>query len=247
MTGLFDMGAPDFQQERWTVRYVGPSTAAQWMKQYHYSGSAPTCPHIGVFGPDLMLVAGIGPTANIAGIAGKFGLSGWRGNEELRRVAKHPDCTVPTSRLLKLALRFYAANRWDWLFTYADTGEGHHGGIYQALGAVYLGATEPVAGYLVDGKPVHPRQVVELFGTRARASLPPNVQIVPGLVTPKHLYVIPTAASRSVRASIREHLARYALPYPKRAEAASSDAPGSQSGEGGSQPTLPLHTSEEAA
>lgn len=35
--------------------------------------------------------------------------------------------------------------------------------------------------------------------------------------------------------------------HPVRAEAASSDAPDIQSGEGGSQPTLPLHTSEEAA
>ena len=63
---------------------------------------------------------------------------------------------------------------------------------------------------------------------------------------PKHTYILPISPNRLVRAAIRDHLRPYSKPYPKRAVAASSDAPAYQSGEGGSQPTLPLHNKEAA-
>ena len=254
--GLFDLGGPEFRGGWVDVRIVGYETARKWIEQYHYSHVAPSsCTYWGLFDGDLLAVVGVGAATNDHGIAGKFGLEAWRGNTEVRRVAVHPDAPANTaSRCVRLVLREITAQGIEWVYSYADTGQNHHGGIYQALGAVYVGMSPAVYGWLLNGEPIHPRSVVARYGTNARHTTPAlaaergeHLEYVADMNTPKHTYILPTARSRAVRASIREHLARYAQPYPKRAVAASSDAADFHSAEGGSQPTLPLHSKDVAA
>lgn len=253
---LFDMGGPMFMGGRLGVRVVNYETARRWIEQYHYSHVAPaSCTYWGLFDGDLLAIVGVGTATNDHGVAGKFGLETWRGNVEIRRVAVHPEAPPNTaSRCIRLALRELTAQGLDWAYSYADTGQNHHGGIYQALNAIYVGESPPVYGWLLDGEPIHPRSVVARYGTNARHTTPDlaaargeTLEYVEGMNTPKHTYILPVARERAIRAAIRQHLARYAQPYPKRAAAASSDAPDYQLGEGSPQLTLPLHSSENAA
>jgi hypothetical protein len=108
------------------------------------------------------------------------------------------------------------------VFSYADTGQGHHGGIYQALNAVYVGVSATRPGYLLDGEPIHPRSVVSWLGTQARDDAPRLaaerghvLEWIEDLNTAKHTYILPVGCARD-RAAIRRHLAQFAHPYPTR-------------------------------
>ena len=95
-------------------------------------------------------------------------------------------------------------------------------------------------GYVADdGTKLHARTVSDSRKGVNAATHKANLHWEPML--PKHRYVTFT------NLAARPDLCWPVLPYPKRAVAASSDAPGFQSGEGGSQPTLPLHNKGTAA
>jgi hypothetical protein len=101
---------------------------------------------------------------------------------------------------------------------YANPELGEIGTIYQACNAVYTGMTNPKgqANYVVLGKPMSGWQVRKRFGTRSRNKLreiDPDHQILP--LSPKHRYIL-LACSRLKRKVIRQLLAPYSLPYPRR-------------------------------
>jgi hypothetical protein len=115
-----------------------------------------------------------------------------------------------------LAIRIACKARgWSWVYSYADTGRGHHGGIYQALGAVYVGRSEPLAGWVNDaGERLHPRTAVSLFGSQATASMNERgYRKDHGAITAKHTYILPVGPDSR---AIRDHLRQYERPYPKR-------------------------------
>lgn len=249
---MFDLGAPDFSGEM-EIRPVSRITADAWFTQYHYTGtSGGSALFWGAFTPDLMAVVGIGQPSNDHGLADKFDLRAWNGNLEINRVAVHPAAQRNTaSRVVAAVLvRCVTPQGIDWVFSYADTGQNHHGGIYQALNAVYVGCSPPVYGWLLDGKPIHPRSVVSRYGTNARVATPElarargeDLVYVEEMNAPKHTYILPIARDKRTRQAIRDHLAPYSKPYPKRAVAASSDAAVFQTDEAGSQPSLSLQLS----
>lgn len=217
---LFDLGVPTFGD--WLeTRRVSLTTAKAWFGQYHYSGTHGTdsAEFIGIFAPDLMAVVGIGYPANESGVATKYGLEAWRGNREITRVAVHPIAPRNSaSRAVSRVLR--GITDLDWLYSYADTGQGHHGGIYQALRAVYVGMSPGRYGYLLDGAPIHPRSVATRWGSESMDTileLQRNgiaIERVPDMNTPKHIYILPLGKEGP---AIRAHLSAVALPYPKRA------------------------------
>ena len=161
--------------------------------------------------------------ANASGVAMKLGLDALTGNVELSRVATHPDAPrMTTTRCIALALKkFHADTGLEWVFSYADSGQGHHGGIYQALNAFYVGMTPSSKGYLLDGKPVHPRGIVSLFGSRSAENIDVlqrqgvNIEVVDGLNAAKHLYVLPLGGP-AIRRRIGKLLEPKLQPYPKK-------------------------------
>ncbi len=192
---------------------------------YHYSGNAG--PENGTFWGfylgDLACVVGFGIGANQYGLAKKFDLSAWPGNIEICRVAAHPDAPRNTaSRAVAAVLRTAQVPAGTtWVYSYADTGQNHHGGIYQALRAVYVGLVPAMHGWMLDGLPVHPRTIVDTFGTQARETAPRlaadrgrALVYVEGLNTAKHTYILPIGQNAE---AIRAHLQRWTRPYPKRA------------------------------
>lgn len=119
------------------------------------------------------------------------------------------------------------------IVSYADPAQGHVGIVYQATNFIYLGLTDGGGDRLVDeaGHSHHVKSLSIYRRKRAAFADLTNRDIADRLGWtyivngPKHRYAYAN------RADDRAILAA----------AASSDAPGLQLGEGGSQPTPPLH------
>lgn len=219
-----------------------------WYGQYHYSGTAGTsgahfyAVHAGR-GGDVWLRVAVGPTSNTSGLEKKFGLTSFPGNWEITRIARHPKAPCGdhdgngsyfTSRGVAAVLhRIHEDHGWEWVFSYSDTGQNHHGGVYQALNAIYVGVSAARDGWEMkqpDGswEPMHPRSVVSRYGTQAtisRNGRPTAIELaarrgeeircVKDLNTAKHTYILPIGDKKSRRA-IRQTLAPFVVPYPKR-------------------------------
>ena len=158
---------------------------------------------------------------------------------ELVRVALAPGREHPTSRCLALSLKLVKRQSpgLKLVVSYADSGQGHVGTIYQATNWLFLESGSQ--DYLrVKGEIVHPRSLYDRYG-RGGQSLPwlqqhvdPQAKRVS--MEPKHKYVWPFDKK------IRRQLEAVAQPYPKRGRSDTSDTPGNPPGKGGATPTRPL-------
>lgn len=232
--------APDWSGEH-VMRKVSFFTALRWVAKYHYLGTMPAhaIPY-GWFAPDMKALVVFGQPSNAHGVAKKYGLEEFPGNIEIIRVAVHPDAPRNSASqcVAEACDVFQAEKGLAWVFSYADTGQGHHGGIYQALGAVYVGISESLPGWLLNGEPIHPRTVVSKFGTQGKDA--PRLAKLAGyelvkvqdLNSAKHTYILPIG-SPSTRRKVRATLRPYVLPYPKRASEGSRASREASSLEGG--------------
>lgn len=161
---------------------------------------------------------------------------------ELTRVALTSHRT-PVSRIMSISLRFLKQQSpgLRLVVSFADAGQGHHGGIYQATNWIYSGGTE-THGYLVNGESVHPRSMHHRYGKGGqsigwlRANVDPKAErIVAGF---KHKYLMP------LDAEMRDKIEQLRKPYPKRAK---EQEPGHPLGLGGASPTRTLHSPTETA
>lgn len=137
---------------------------------------------------------------------------------ELVRIALTTHST-PVSRIAALALKFLkrANPKLRLVVSFADSTQGHHGGIYQAGNWVYSGQGAASRFWIVRGKITHPRTVIERGGSNSLAgarNMDPaaSATIVPG----KHRYLMP------LDAEMRERILPLSKPYPKRAKQAIS-------------------------
>ena len=231
-----------------TVRLVPVSAARPYVASFHYSRTMPDAT-MEVFRGDF-------PDGSLAGFV-VFGVGVSRGQytrllpdlqdgeyRELTRLWSPDGLPRNTeSRLIAASVRRLPTSV-RLIVSYADPSRGHLGTIYQAASWVYLGMTTPGAR-LVDasGQEVH-QKLMSVYRMRhpAKYGTATNAEIAEaeGLTfidnPAKHRYAI------ARRREDREMLAEAAQPYP-RAVAASSDASGTQPGEGGPQPTRLLQLS----
>lgn len=179
-----------------------------------------------------------------------FGLpanTSWPNNAlELQRLVRRDDYTAPLSQLLSFSLRWLRANtETPFVLSYADTGEGHHGGIYQASGWKYVrlakGATILRDG---QGKYIHPRTVVSKYGTWAREFISdkhPDWSYCKD--SAKHLYIFPL---RQKWSTISKQRGLTSKPYPKPHAARLLDDQGTPLNEAGANPAGRSNSSEVA-
>jgi hypothetical protein len=128
---------------------------------------------------------------------------------ELVRVAltKHQ---TQVSRIVAIAVRMLhkQSEGLRLLVSYADTTQGHHGGIYQAGGWVYCGQSQASVEWFHEGRWKHNREMTGgPFGQKRRlatSDLPSRKQ--PG----KHKYLMP------LDAAMRAQIEPLHKPYPKR-------------------------------
>ena len=170
-------------------------------------------------------------------IGGPFGLQQTE-IVELTRIALR-DHSATVSRIVAVALRLLRKQSpgLRMVISFADPSYGHHGGVYQGGGWLYLGVTPPAPMFLApDGKLWHSRMCSKdgwnrVYGQKRRVWRYDQCEriVFPG----KHKYAMP------LDAAMREKLLEMSLPYPKR-QKDSSEPPGHRLGEGGAAPTLTL-------
>ena len=176
-------------------------------------------------------------------IARPYGLTQFEVCELVRVALRNHE--APVSRILRIAVlmmkRQYPGLRL--LVSFADTAQGHHGGIYQGAGWIYTGS-EAYHAYRVLGEVVHPRTLYDRYGVGGQSVpwLRKNVDAKAERLrtAAKHKYVLP------LDPKIRERVSLLAKPYPKRGGSDTGDTPAHPAGEGGSTPTLPLQSDEAA-
>lgn len=226
--------------------WVDYDAARQAVRRWHYSRSLPAgkIAAVGAWEDGRFLGVVIFSRGANRHIGSPFGLDQTQACE-LTRVAldRH---TTPVSRILALALRFLHREfpGLRLVVSYADTDQGHHGGIYQASGWIYTGKVLEGArdGFIIHGRKVHPK-TVESRGCRqsiadVRIHLDPSATEHRG--AGKHKYLMP------LDAAMRAQVAPLGKPYPKRAGSADSGTAGSQPAGDGATPIPALHTSPEA-
>ena len=195
---------------------------------WHYSRALPAGKLVkvgawedGAFVGVVMFGLGAGASTN----GSRYGLAKSHDVAELVRVALAPTHRSPTSRIVAIAIRMLTRQSPSlrMLVSFADTLQGHHGGIYQAGNWIYAGETEGDRVFIVRGRHMHPKSVHARGWVQSaewlRRHIDPNAENrkLPG----KHRYLYP------LDDDMRERLAPLAKPYPKRAsEAGHSPNPG---------------------
>lgn len=148
-------------RHEWRVAPMSFQTAQEWVRKHHYSrgGSNTRCYVLGVmskrspFEADAVGVSWwIPPTKTCGG-------SVWPLNPQavlsLSRLVCVPSAPKNTpSFMLAHCHRFIDRVRWPIWITFADSWQGHSGGIYKAAGWIECGRTKPEATYVKDGRMV---------------------------------------------------------------------------------------------
>ena len=236
---------PNGQPRDIWVRRISVKAARPLIATHHYSRTMPDATR--------EVFAGYFPDNTLAGLIA-FGMGAGK-NQYVRLLADIADGEYrelsrlwspdgmpknTESRLIAAAIRLLDPSV-RLIVSYADPAQGHLGRVYQATNFLYLGMTDG-GERLVDesGQEVHSKllsvyrmrhpEMAEWTGRDIAAHY--GFTTIPNPA--KHRYVY------ARRPDDRAVIAVLAEPYP-RAVAASSDAPGIQPGEGGSQPTSPLH------
>lgn len=135
---------------------------------------------------------------------------------ELLRLVRSDELNRPISEFLAWSLRWLRSNcSYQFALSYADTAEGHHGGVYQATGWVFVGSrVEACPAFLLpDGTKKHSRQVNRELGSRSIEfvkKMRPDWEPVKG--EPKNLYIWPLR--KKLKPILRER-GFSVQPYPK--------------------------------
>jgi hypothetical protein len=153
---------------------------------------------------------------------------------ELVRIAMR-DHITPVSRIIAIALRMLKKSNpgLRLVISFADSEQGHHGGIYQAGGWIYAGLSQGSIKWYHEGRWKHNRAVTSgAYGARTAID---RRHLEKRKTLGKHKYLMPLDDEMR---KVCNHLAK---PYPKRAGSIVVDAPPFRGGEGGAEPTPALH------
>ena len=111
---------------------------------------------------------------------------------ELSRLVRRDNLNYPLTKLIAFCCYHLKKMDWDLLVSFADHGEGHHGGIYQASSWNYNGKRDSrMDGLIINGKFVPGRTANSLWGTRSPqrlSTLKPELEIQAHFDVGKHLY-----------------------------------------------------------
>lgn len=136
---------------------------------------------------------------------------------ELSRLVKRDDINFPLTSLISKCVKYIKkSGKIDLLVSFADSTQGHHGGIYQAASWLYGGKRERrIDGILVNGHFYPGRTCNSLWGTRSPQKLKEihkSKTIEPHYDEGKHLYYLPLDRRGKAKA---KRLGLEVLPYPK--------------------------------
>lgn len=123
---------------------------------------------------------------NNRNIGSPFGLTTFE-IVELTRIALKKDHAWPVSRYIAISLKMLKKHcpGLRAVVSYADSGQGHHGGVYKAAGWIYTGAVSGMPRYFYQGREWQQRALSTSF-PKLRFSDPSVRKIAP---TKKHRYI----------------------------------------------------------
>lgn len=175
-----------------------------------------------------VIVYGVGATS---GLCKAYGLKPDQGCE-LVRIALNSHKTH-VSRIIAISLKFIRKTfkGLRLIVSFADPERGHHGGVYQASNWLFCGNTTRSDEYFYKGRRWQGRAFRHKYKGMENH---PSVKKIKG--SSKHRYLMP------LDKEMRKQILPLSKPYPKRAQSIDADAPGYQSGEGGSTPTCALQS-----
>lgn len=142
--------------------------ARDMVVHYHYSRHHPAnCQFVGslhedggLFGDQVPMIA-----------ACFFSIPATRWSEpviELSRLVRRDDVKPPLSRLISLCCKELKKRDFDLIVSYADSGEGHVGYIYQACSWRFHVKRKPTKdGFFFNEEKIRNRSVSSLFGTKS--------------------------------------------------------------------------------
>lgn len=151
---------------------------------------------------------------------------------ELTRIALKKGHIAPTSKILALALKILQKSNpgLRLVISFADSSQGHHGGIYQATNWFYVGTSVNRKLPKLKGRMIHERSLQVLVKNgKAKRSDCEWIQ-----AKPKFKYLMP------LDKKMKSDITKLAKPYPKRAESKDIVAVSDQDTEGGENPTSAL-------
>ena len=209
-------------------------------EHWHYSGCLPVGKLVkvgvwehGVFVGVVLFGRGAAPN-----LGKQWGCSQTESCELVRVALKTHD--APVSRIVAIALKLLkmASPGIRLVISFADTMQGHVGGIYQAGGWLYSGTAESQQGkfFTVFGKRRHGKSLHSLYGVGGqrlewlRANVDPTAQYAEWM--DKHRYLMP------LDAEMKAQLASASKPYPKRVKQAMTGSQPEQR-QGGADPYAP--------
>ena len=166
-----------------------------------------------------------------------FGLNQDQGCE-LVRVALKKHIT-PVSRILSISLKMLKQSNKNlrMVVSYADSHQGHHGGIYQAGNWIYDNDVK-LDGLIVNGKLMHRKSIYSKYGFNSVEKLKKiGINCKWATVKPKHRYLMP------LDKHMRKKIMFLAKPYPKRAQNIDSDVSSYQDEKGSANLTCALQLS----
>jgi len=190
-------------------------------ENWHYSGCLPVGKLVKVGAWESGKFIGVvlfGRGAN-KGLGAPFGLEQDQVCELVRIALTTHKSSV--SRIMSIAFRFMKRenSKMRLVVSFADTEQGHHGGIYQATNWVYNGLTASADEYLYNGKRWHGRAFRKSHGSHLNY-LDKGLKIVRG--AQKHRYLMP------LDKEMAEQIKPLAKPYPKREKQAMASSPEAQ-------------------
>ena len=182
----------------WATHEAAKHACLNW----HYSKSIPVGPMVKVGAWENGSFIGVilfshGANNNIGG---PYSL-GQDECVELTRVAMRKHIT-PVSQVMMAAIKMLKKEnaKLRMIVSYADTAEGHHGGIYQATNWVYVGHIDQKSKAVFQGKIAHKR-TFDAAGIKGYHLLPSSL---------KHKYLMP------LDKKMRKQILPLSKPYPKR-------------------------------
>jgi len=206
--------------------------AAKWaVEHWHYSRSLPPPPHnrVGVWERGEFVGCVLFARGATGALLDPYGLTITEGCELVRIALTDHFSTVSRIGRVAIKLLMRRSPGLRLIVSFADPAEGHHGGIYQAMGWVYSGTSAASAEYIgPDGKRWHGRMISptgrkKVYGVYRKVFRPDQCSKVirPG----KHRYLWP------LDEAMRAQIAPLAKPYPKRDRSAENGTAGTPSRE----------------
>jgi hypothetical protein len=219
------------------LAFVDHAAAKHAVERWHYSRTLPVgrAVMVGVWEAGKYIGVVIFSWGSNKDLGTPYGLQTHECSELVRvALSKHK---TQVSRIMAVAVRMLRATSPGvrLLVSFADPVQGHHGGIYQAMGWLFAGQTSPGTEWRLGGKRLNKRAFTGANFGQARMKPPPGAIKV--AVPPKLRYLYP------MDDEMRQRVAHLAKPYPKRAGPQGNS--GVQPETGGAGPTPALHPSLE--